>query len=140
MALQFTLTLSPNKQATKLDVVKTTTVVDPATNEVFIAIGDTVNTGRQVEAINALKLLSEKVRESKVLDTGGAVVVSAVDIDNINHTAIRTGVNLVGASVTTDDAVIGIGAGMLVLLGNQYLVILEVAFKILRDSMKENAL
>lgn len=140
MALQFTLSLSPNKQATKLDVVKTTTVVDPATNEVFIAIGDTVNTGRQVEAINALKLLSEKVRESKVLDTGGAVVVSAVDIDNINHTAIRTGVNLVGASVTTDDAVIGIGAGMLVLLGNQYLVILEVAFKILRDSMKENAL
>ena len=140
MAKQFTLTLSPNKQATKLDVVETAIVADPAANEVFVAIGDTVNTGRQVEAINAMKLLSEKVRESKVLDTGGAVVVSAVDIDNINHTAIRTGVNLVGASVTTDDAVIGIGAGMLVLLGNQYLVILEVAFKILRDSMKENAL
>lgn len=138
-AQQFTLDMTPTKGSIKKDVVISTPLVDPTTNEIWVGFGSTVPTRRGTEITNAINFLASGIRDRNLIDRGapdfmGASLITAVGIDNVTTSDRRTSGTLAEASVVDDDVVIGMGQTV---TGLTYTVMHEAAIEQLIRAVQE---
>lgn len=126
----------PNKEIISYTVSPTVTAV--AANSIMVACGDDVDLNRQVEIINAWKMLRDGVRDRNLFATWGpSLLYTAVDIDEITIPNRRTASET--TAFTTSDVYIGLSAEVMGLT-NEYLLMLDTAFAQLADIALEEVL
>jgi hypothetical protein len=117
MALQITLTLTPGLADVKKDAVITTTLAEPAADEIYVGIADGVETRRSNEVTNAFKWLMAGIRDRKLLeddtpDFKGNELVTTVHSDRITTGNRRTSSSLVSSAVGNGDIVLAMGSNV----------------------------
>ena len=139
-AQQFTLELTPADGTIKKDVVISTPLVDPTSNEIWVGIGADVPTRRGTEILSAIALLASGVRDRNLIEYGSpdfaaSTMVTAVSIDNITTTNRRTAADLATAVAAADDVVLAMGDAVTDIAG--YKVVHEAAIEQLSRAVQE---
>lgn len=125
----------PNKEIGAYTI--TALVAPVAANSIMLSCGETVELTRQVEIMNAFKLLRDGIRDRQLMSTWVGVIYSAVDIDEVTIANRRTSADTV--PFTDNDVILGISAEVMA-DSNQYTVMLDTAFDFLADKTLEDTL
>ena len=139
-AQQFTIDFSPNPGAeVKKDVVISTPLVDPTSNEIWVGFGTLVPTRRGTEILSAIEFLISGIRDRKLIEEGsplfrGAEVVTATSIDVRTENDRRTSSSLAASTVADLDVVVAMGDAVTAL---GYKTFHETAYEQLRRAVQE---
>jgi hypothetical protein len=138
-AQQFTIEFTPDLSAIKKDVVISTPLVDPTTNQIWVGFGTTVPTRRGTEIATGLRWLVDGIKDRNLIDRDspdfkGSIIVSAVSIDQKTESDRRTSSGLVSASAADIDLVVAMGVSVTTL---EYRNIIDNAFEVLIRAVQE---
>jgi len=137
MAKNYTLTMLPNMQGWKPEIVAADLVAPVGANNISVSYGDDVEPHRQVEIINGWKWLWHGVRDRNLLNSQfvGAILLTGAPINSLVEASRKT--SSTGGDFDDNDLLLSIGTGIAV-DSNGATQMLDSGFRMLREYAKEN--
>lgn len=142
MAVMYTMTLSPNRQGSKLNITEAAVAAVIGANDIALYVMDSVSLHRQVEIINAWRFLFNGLRDRDIFNqfAKDSPIYSVVDADAISVASRRTSSQF--TELLPNDIGIAIGGDITELDARNLpeTLIFESAFAMLRDHARERGM